>query len=66
MSEPSTLALCSYAIVFGQSVSLMGFLCMIKKCLIIIHVYVCVYLYIEGEDAALSKIRMKKDLLWDG
>lgn len=27
---------------------------------------VCVYLYIEGEDAALSKICMKKDLLWDG
>lgn len=65
-AEPPTLALCSCAMVLGQSVSLMGFLCITTRPLIVMDVFVCVYLDTEGEDAALSEISMKKDLLWDG
>lgn len=36
---------------------------MITKSLIVIHVFVCVYLDTEREDAVLSEICMKKDLL---
>lgn len=43
----------------------MEFLCIVKKCLFVMHVYLCVYFYTEGEDAAISKICIEKDLLWD-
>lgn len=62
-AEPPTLALCSCAMVLGQSVSLRGFPCIITESLVVIHVFVCVYLDTEREDAALSEICMKKDLL---
>lgn len=61
-AEPPRLALCSCAMVLGQSISLTKFLCIVTNSLIVIHVFVCVYLD-TGEDAALSETCMRKDLL---